>query len=180
MDYTGPSSSHHVVTPLQALLGALWKGGHGWRDSQPVSKSLPAMFQAILPHQALCRPGIGFMTGDQERDLLTSTLLKGHQQRLPRSRQGVDSPCGGSQRTWGSLGSHRAPHPTRSLSVTPTLLGPTQCPQPAFLLLLQHHMKAVAETLVTFRPQPAACLGLPGSLPRGRGYQPRDPVETCP
>lgn len=52
------------------------------------------------------------MTGDQERDLLTSTLLKGHQQRLPRSRQEVDSPCGGSQGNWGSLGSHRAPHPT--------------------------------------------------------------------
>lgn len=87
---------------------------------------------------------------------------------------------GGSQRNWDSLGSHGAPLPTPDLPVTAPLPCPTQCPQRAFLLLLQHHMKAVAETLVTFRPQPVAASGSQTPLPRGRGYQPRDPVETCP
>lgn len=82
----------------------------------------------------------------------------------------------GGVRETGALWDSTEPlFPHQSLSVTPTCLGPTQCPQPAFLLLLQHHKKAVAETLVTFRPQPAACLGLPGSSPTGEGVSAQRP-----
>lgn len=86
------------------------------------------------------------------------------------------SPYVGGVRETGALWDSTEPlFPHQSLSVTPTCLGPTQCPQPAFLLLLQHHKKAVAETLVTFRPQPAACLGLPGSSPTGEGVSAQRP-----
>lgn len=65
--------------------------------------------------------------------------------------------------------------PHQGLQSPPPPGGPTQCLQPAFLLLLQHHMKAAAETLVTFRSQPAARLGLPGFSPTGEGVPAQRP-----
>lgn len=59
----------------------------------------------------------------------------------------------------------------------------SHCPHPgthpvpaaSLLALLQHHTKAVAETLVTFRSQPAARLGLPGFSPTGEGVPAQRP-----
>lgn len=116
------------------------------------------------------------MTGDQERD----TCLPQHYQRdtgegFPGADEDLPCHMGGVRETGALWDSTEPLFPHQSLSVTPTRLGPTQCPQPAFLLLLQHHKKAVAETLVTFRPQPAACLWLPGSSPTGEGVSAQRP-----
>lgn len=117
------------------------------------------------------------MTGDQKRD----TCFSQHYQRgTNKGFLGADEelpPHVGVLRETGTLWDLTEPlFPHQSLSVTPTRPGPTQCPQPAFLLLLQHPMKAVvAEILITFRPQPAACLGLPGASPTGEGVSAQRP-----
>lgn len=156
----------------------------GWRDSQPVPKSVPAEFRGIVLHW-----GPGSETSLQAKHMIHGWrpgkrhLLPHHYQRdTGKGILGADEELPPRVCVWGGLretGALWEPteplFPQQSLSVTPTLLGPTQCPQPAFLLLLQHHKKAVAETLVTFRPQPAARLGLPGSSPTGEGVSAQRP-----
>ena len=94
-----------------------------WPYSSTRVLALKSLHRSDMIHD--WRPG--------ERHLLTPTLPKGHWRRLPRSRRGFVSLCGGCQRNWGSLGFHRAPLPTPEPFSHPHL--PRSHPVPAARLL---------------------------------------------
>lgn len=110
-----------------------------------------------------------------KKHLLPPTLPQRHDKGFLGADKELPPHVGGLKETEAPWDPTEPLFPHQSLSVTPICLSPTQCPQPAFLLLLQHHKKVVAETLVTFRPQPAACLGLPGSSPTREGVSAQRP-----